>query len=264
MGLYAPDLLPTNPPRRVGCQLILRDELDSTNLYALRRADELADGAVVLAEYQTAGRGRLGRRWESPRGASILLTLLLKEPAGSELVQWLTILAAVATCEAVEAQTTCHPVLRWPNDLALSGKKFGGILVESRSLRRNPPELALAVGIGINCLQQRGHFPGELATTATSLELESSRPIRRETILRALLERLDDRLARFDRPGGTTALLAAWKQRCADFGQRVTLVHDRQTVTGTVVDIGEKGELLVQLDEGGRRYFAPATTTRLR
>ena len=264
MGLYAPELVPPKPLRRVGGQLIPRDELDSTNLCALRRAHELADGAVVLAEYQTAGRGRLGRRWESPRGASILLTLLLKEPAGSELVPWLTVLAAVAACEAIEAQTTCHPVLRWPNDLVLSGRKFGGILVESRSVRKDPPELALAVGIGINCLQQRAHFTGELATSATSLELESSQPIRRETIVRALLERLDEHLARFDQAGGTSALLAAWKQRCADFGQRVRLVHDRQTVTGTVLDIGDAGELLVQLDEGGRRYFAPATTTRLR
>ena len=277
-------MLPTRPMRRLGREVIIFDQIDSTNAYLLAREDQLPDGAIVCAEFQSAGRGRLSRRWKSPRGSSILLSVLLKEPADSPLVSRATMLVALAACEAVELATVCRPALRWPNDLVLSGRKLGGVLVESTPIPAGPTpgqeQRAVAIGVGINCLQQRGHFTGELAQTATSLEIESAQPIDRPAVARGLLERLDAYLSavttRSDvlRPTRRSAatlgrdawptVLAAWKSRCEDIGARVRLRQDRRTWMGTVLDINDDGDLLVQLDRGGRRYFASATTTRLR
>ena len=254
-------LFPGGPLRRLGQRVLTLAEVDSTNAYLLARAADLPDGTVACAEFQTAGRGRLGRRWEAPRGASVLLSVLLKEPAGSLLVRQATLLAAVAACEAIEQTTLCRPGLSWPNDLVIHGRKLGGIIVESTGLAAGR---AAVIGIGINCLQQRGHFSAELAERATSLEIESPEPIDRAAVARALVARLDDHLAGADSAGAGVNILAAWKSHCEDIGARVTLSADRRTYVGTVLDISDDGDLLVQLDEGGRRYFTSATTTRVR
>lgn len=262
-------ILPNGPLQRLGQVVLVFNEIDSTNAYLLAHAHELPDGALVLAESQHAGRGRLGRRWEAPRGSSILLSVLLKEPADSTLIERLTMLAALAACQAIDAATVCHPTLRWPNDLELAGRKLAGVLIESASIpgKRHgaEPQRAAVVGFGINCLQQRGHFTGELAKTATSLEIESPQPINRALLTCHLLEQLDAHIAQASSEYTSwERLRAAWKARCTDFGTHITLQHDRQTYSGTVLDISETGDLLVQLDEGGRRYFASATTTRLK
>jgi len=254
---------PSQPLRRIGSTILLLDEVDSTNAYLLARAANLPDGTVVLAEFQTAGRGRLGRGWESPRGSSVLLSVLLHEPANSPLLPRLTVVAALAGCEAVEIATHCRPCLRWPNDLTLGGRKLGGVLVESAAA--SVKQRAAVVGVGINCLQQRGHFVGELAHTATSLEIESAHPVDRAAVARHLIERLDCHIAELiAQQAAWPRVLAAWKDRSEDLGGRVSLQHDRRTYTGTVLDISEQGDLLVQLDTGGRRYFASATTTRIK
>jgi BirA family transcriptional regulator, biotin operon repressor / biotin---[acetyl-CoA-carboxylase] ligase len=260
------NLLPNGPLRRLGQTLVCFDELDSTNVYALSRAAKLPDGAVVTAEYQTAGRGRLGHTWQSPRGASILLSVLLEEPADSPLIKRGTMLAALAACEAVEDASTCRPALRWPNDLLLSGRKLAGVLVESTPLPKTAgqaPLRAMVLGVGINCLQQRGHFAGELGPSATSLEIESPGAIDRAAVARALLARLDHHVANFGVAAGPAELLSAWKSHCSDFGRRVTLSHDRKKYSGTVLDITDEGDLVLELDRGGRRCFAAATTTRV-
>jgi len=254
-------LFPRGPLGRLGRNVLLFNEIESTNACLLARAAELPDGTVACAEYQTAGRGRLGRSWEAPRGAAVLISVLLKEPADSRLVALATLVGALAACEAIEQATLCRPTVRWPNDIVLSGRKAGGVLVESTPV---PPAAtrALAIGVGINCLQQRGHFAGALAHTATSLEIESPQPVDRGAVARHLLECLDAHLASPATEHDARAILAAWKRRCEDLGAHVSLQHDRHTYAGTVLDIDDNGDLLVQLDEGARRYFAAATTTR--
>jgi BirA family biotin operon repressor/biotin-[acetyl-CoA-carboxylase] ligase len=267
------NLLPDGPLQRIGRRVVAFSELNSTNSYALAQATDLPDGAVVLSEYQSAGRGRLGHTWQSPRGASILLSVLLKEPAASPLIKRATMLAALATCEAVEAAGFCRPLLRWPNDLLLSGRKVAGVLVESSPLPKSTGQMplrAIVLGIGINCLQQRGHFTGELADSATSLEIESPSPVDRAPVARCLLETLDRHVTNLAVEGpnrtdaaGSEGLVAAWKAHCNDLGRRVTLRHDRKTYSGTVLDITDDGDLLIELDRGGRHCFAAATTTRI-
>lgn len=281
--LSAERLRPARPFRRLCADIRILSEVDSTNSYLLAQADALPDGAVLFAEHQTSGRGRLGRRWAAPRGSSLLLSVLFFEQPGASTAALSTLIGAVAACEAIEAATDCRPTLRWPNDVLISGRKVAGVLVETRRRGTGSPPLAVVLGIGINCLQQRGHFPPELGETATSLELESPQPIDRAAVAAALLARLDawlsaeksfevaaaDRRDAAGAPGVNAGaqrapLLAAWRQRCEPPGTRIRLQHDGRMFAGTMLDVDEAGDLLVELDEGGRRLFAAATTTRLK
>lgn len=257
--LRANSLLPHGPLARLGAVVECLPEIDGTNAYLLTRAAQLPDGALAVAEYQTNGRGRLGRAWHAPRGASILLSFLLHEPADSPLLENAGLLGALAACEAIEAATDCRPGLRWPNDLALAGRKLGGVLAEStpRGAGR-----ALVVGVGINCLQQAGHFPPELRQKATSLEIASERAIDRAAVARALIERLDAHFCCAARRPIDATLRCSLAQRSVDLGTSAVLQSDGRTYTGTILDIDDKGDLLVELATGERRHFGAATTTR--
>ena len=203
----------------------------------------------------------MGRSWHCPRGAGLLISVLLHEAEDSPLPQWSTTLAAVAAVEAVRQATECTPVLRWPNDLYLAGRKLGGVLCETTAL--NGRRRALVIGVGINCLQQPGHFPPELRERATSLEIASTGPVDRQAVAAALIARLDARLADMVSDGGGQRLLSEWTRLCADVGQAVRLVESGVEHVGRVVALEAEGDLLVQLDSGGRRRFAARTTTRV-
>lgn len=250
------DLLSGAALRRLGRQVYIHETIDSTNAFLLRTAATAGDGAFAWTESQTAGRGRLGRQWEAPRGSSILLSVLLFEPPDSPLLAWAALLGAVAACEAIEAVTDCTPSVRWPNDLVLDGRKLGGILAESCM---TGDQWALVIGVGINCLQHRGHFTGPLAKTAISLDSATSHSVDRPAVAAALVARLDAWLTRGEQ---WADLHTAWHARCADVGTRVTLEQDGRRFTGTVLDVSRKADLIVQLDQGGRRHFDAATTTR--
>ena len=264
--LTAGDLLSRGPLRRLGGELFLLDEIDSTNDFLRSRVGQTTDGAIACAEHQSAGRGRQGRRWDAPRGSSVLLSVLLLESSDSPLLTQAAMLASLAACEAVALASTCEPAVRWPNDIVLGGRKLGGVLAESFTLppaeRRASLQRALVIGVGINCLQHAGHFQVALAERATSIDLESQRPVDRAAVAGRLVERLDARLAAHAEPDGPARLVSTWKSRCIDIGTHAVLRQDADEFAGTVVDIDDHGDLIVQLDQGGRRHFASATTTR--
>jgi BirA family biotin operon repressor/biotin-[acetyl-CoA-carboxylase] ligase len=257
-----------------GPNVQILDSVPSTNDLAWTRVGEpAADGFVVFAEQQTHGRGRLGRRWESPRGASLLCSVLLhdsadgrsKAPPGAQL----SLLAAVAAHDAVADATGVQIEIKWPNDLLAAGRKVGGVLVESRPLtaRRaaDGGEASVyptvhVVGIGINCLQQPAHFPPGLRERATSLDLVTAQVIDRNDLARALLVHLDRWLSDSDAWGGQW-IRQAWLERAAPLGSRIKLQHSGQDYAGHVVDLDPTASLLVQLDSGERRLFDAATTT---
>lgn len=249
--------------RRVASEVLHFREIDSTSAFLLREAAFLADGTVAVAEHQSAGRGRLGRSWIEPRGSSILLSLLLKEPSASPLITGATMLACVAACEAIDASVDdVRPRVRWPNDLVVGERKLGGVLAESTPLPGDAETRALVIGIGLNCLQQAGHFDEALAGRATSLELVSRHPIDRTPVLSALLRTLDARLAPARVDG--ECLFAAWRQRSADIGRTLSVVAAGEALCGRVIDIGPEGDLLLELPTGQQRRLPAATTTRPR
>ncbi len=255
--------------RRIGRCIEYVDSTTSTNDEAWQHVEAGdADGLVVFAEHQSAGRGRFGRTWHSPRGASLLCSVAVLDTDGREEDSHghvtgsdLVLLAGVAACDAVEAATALVPVLRWPNDLIMSGRKLGGILIESRTPAGR--RLAHVLGIGINCLQQTGHFDATLRETATSLEMESTQPVDRTALAVMLLTELDRWLAE-PRSWETAELRSQWLHHAGPMGQRVCLQHAGCTVIGTIVDLDPSAALVVRLDEGGIRLFDAATTTLVR
>ena len=266
--------------RLVGGQpnVVLVDSTTSTNDLAWARADTPdADGFVVFAERQTGGRGRMGRRWESPRGASLLCSVLLVDSeidgdrASPALGPQVGLLAAVAAHDAVADATGVQVDIKWPNDLLADGRKLGGVLVESRPLdagRASPrggwagPAAVHVLGIGINCLQQPGHFPPELRERATSLDLVAAGAVDRHVLARALLGHLDRWLADLDASTGDD-VRQAWLERATPLGARIKLRHAGRCYCGHVIDLDPTASLLVQLDSGERRLFEAATTTVL-
>ena len=254
------DFPPPGELRRLGRSVHCFKNIDSTNAFLLSRAGELPDGALALAEHQTAGRGRLRRVWSAPRGSSILLSLLLHESAESGLLRDATLLACVATCNAVQIAVGITAAVRWPNDVVISGRKLAGVLAESTPLPDG--RRALVIGIGLNCLQQPGHFDGVLTQRATSLEIESAAAVDRGAVARALIHALDQSIERASDAAGRARLRQDWLARCDDRGQPVTLLSEDHTHRGTIVDIDPAGDLIVQLDTGERRAFEAATTTR--
>lgn len=251
------DLFPNGPLQRLGRRVDCFTDIHSTNSYLLEAALTALDGAVVTAEAQSAGRGRLGRRWLAPRGAAVMLSVLLKCPPGCPLLGLAAMLGAVATAEAIESATGLRARMRWPNDVMLPGGKVAGVLAETRSLEG---QTALVLGVGLNCLQQRGHFPAELQGKATSLEIESPLAVDRVHVAQALLAALDAEIVAC--VSSSAALRCAWRERCDDFGAYVRLLSDGREYAGVIVDILDNGDLTVQTDQGLRRQFAAATTTR--
>ena len=172
----------------------------------------------------------------------------------------LTLVSGVAACQAIRQTTEVTPVLKWPNDLSIAGRKVGGILIESRPVE--PGRRAWVIGIGINCLQQAGHFPEELRGSATSLELESSHPVDRTRVAGELLRALDGWLA-------TSAWLsdpdlhAAWQSYAQPVGRRVRLRCDGREYVGRTLMVEPSGGLIVQCDDGRQEWFDPMTTTLL-
>jgi BirA family biotin operon repressor/biotin-[acetyl-CoA-carboxylase] ligase len=224
---------------------------DSTNRVAMELgyADE-PEGAVVLAEEQTAGRGRAGRSWHSERGAGLYVTLLLRPKLSPVQAPLLTMLAGLSAHTAVLAQTGLSAELKWPNDLLLNGKKLGGILTE---MHAEPNSVRFViVGIGINVGQEK--FPGEIAATATSLRKESGRLHSRLEVLVKLLSQFETDYNRFLREGA--AYVVQRFELVSGFanGKRVKVDTGRETFVGMTAGLSADGLLIVKRDDG-------ATTT---
>ncbi len=261
------DFVPEGGLRRLGSVVRLFDEIPSTSRYLSQHAQSEPDGALAHAELQTEGHGRLGRRWVAPRGAAVQLSVLLHEPLASPLLRCATTLAAVAVCDAIEAATDCTPTVRWPNDVMINHRKVAGVLAETVSgpTSGGVARRALIMGMGVNCLQQTGHFSDELRDRATSLELCSTAVIDRAAVARALVAALDRWIGLFEGRSELTSdrVRRAWRERSDDFGQRVVLMCDGVETRGIVTDVDVDGAILVQPDQGAPRRFDPDTTTRL-
>jgi BirA family biotin operon repressor/biotin-[acetyl-CoA-carboxylase] ligase len=249
----------------------------------MARAAELAaggaaEGATVVADQQTQGRGRLGRGWVAPPGSSLLLSVVLRPPLPREAV-WLTVAAAgVALAGAVEVVAGPVPVhrganleppgppvavgLKWPNDLELGGRKAAGLLAEAHLEGDRLGWVVL--GMGVNVTQRREDLPPELADRATSVALALGAPVDRAALLAAWAERFVDGY-RHLAAGGPGPLLAAYRRRLVTLGRRVRA--DRvgaEPVVGTAVDLTATGGLVVQTDAGARVDVLAADVHHLR
>jgi len=220
---------------------------DSTNRVALElgHAGE-PEGAVVLAEEQTAGRGRAGRKWHSERAAGIYATLLLRPKLAPVQAPLLTMMAGLSAHAAVQALTGLEVDLKWPNDLLIQGKKVGGILTE---MHAEPGQIRFViVGIGLNVNQEK--FLGELANTATSLRAETGKPQSRMELLVRLLREFESDYNRFVREGVASVVARFESISSYAKGKRVRVTNGTESYAGTTAGLGPEGLLQVQRDDG--------------
>ena len=220
---------------------------DSTNRVAMELGHSgEPEGAVVLAEEQTAGKGRAGRAWQSERAAGIYVTLLLRPRLAPVQAPLLTMLAGLSARAAVQAQTGLTVDLKWPNDLFLAGKKMGGILTE---MHAEPGQVRFViVGIGLNVNQEK--FPGELNAIATSLRTETGRMQSRLELLVRLLREFESGYNRFLAEGATSVVERFAAISSYTRGKRVRVTNGKDSFAGVTAGLSPEGLLLVKQDGG--------------
>jgi BirA family biotin operon repressor/biotin-[acetyl-CoA-carboxylase] ligase len=225
------------------------DSLDSTQSKAHELVAQGApEGTLVIAERQTAGRGRMGRSWHSPQGSGIYMSLVLKPRIPLHFTPQLTLLAAVALCRAIQSAAPELPIgIKWPNDLLVHGKKVSGILLESNAEDERLRYIVAGMGIGVNL--QPEDYPPELRDTATSLAIEANRRIPREPLIAAILQQFED-LYELYHENGFAPIRTLWEANSASLGRVVRIRTAQGDVHGTAEALDETGGLLVRLADG--------------
>lgn len=248
--------------RRLGRSLVTRAEVGSTNDEAWEAlAGDAPDGTAVVADAQTRGRGRAGRSWHTAPGASLALSVLLREGVERRALGLLPLAAGLAVARGLEVLGAA-PALKWPNDVLLGGRKVAGVLCESRQVRPAagfgtappgrvaPPAAreAAVVGVGVNVTQAAGGFPEEIAATATSLALAGV-TADRESVAAAFLGALEP-LWEALRADGGGALLAEWSARGDCWGRPVTVRTPAGVVRGVARGLEPDGALRLESEDG--------------
>ncbi len=220
---------------------------DSTNTIAMHLGEEgEPHGAVVLAEDQTAGRGRAGRSWLTEKSAGISCSILVRPEIPPAHAPLLTLVAGLAARDAAAEELASPPDIRWPNDLLVRGRKFGGILTE---MHAEPDRLHYAViGIGINVNQQK--LPQEIEEIATSLRIESGNVHSRIDLLIRLLRHLDRYYNLYLAEGGAPIVRRFAEVSSYFRGKRVRITTARESFTGTTAGLESSGVLRVARDDG--------------
>jgi BirA family biotin operon repressor/biotin-[acetyl-CoA-carboxylase] ligase len=213
-------------PASFGSPYLYADEVTSTQ--DVLRDGRHPQGAVAVAEHQTAGRGRSGRRWEDTPSRALLCSVLLRPPPGAPLPQ-LSLVVGLAVAEAIEDATRLATVIRWPNDVLVGEKKVAGILLEASGEE-------VACGIGVNVNQEPGEMPAETRTPATSLRLATGRVLDRGALLAGLLRELDRRYAQW-LEAGLAALVPELERRNSMRGRPV-VVEGRSGIAGRIAPDG--------------------------
>ncbi|WP_418433753.1 biotin--[acetyl-CoA-carboxylase] ligase [Anaerotignum lactatifermentans] len=234
--------------KTMGQTIYFYEETDTTN----NRARELAlegapEGTLVVAEKQTAGRGRRGKVWESPLGTGIWMSLVLRPQIMPAEASVLTLLCGLATAEAIEAETGLSADIKWPNDILINGKKAVGILTEMDCEMSEVHFVIPGIGINVNTAS----FPPEIAEIATSLYLECGKTVSRRRLVHKVLERLEEHYETFLRTGSFAAMLEDYRKHCITLGKEVHVLG-REPFFAEALDITPEGELLVRRADNGK------------
>ncbi len=227
----------------------------STNATLADRArTEDGDGLVLVAEHQTAGRGRLDRTWTAPPRAGVTMSVLVR-PAGVVVARWpwVPLLAGLAVAAAVQQLAEVPAGLKWPNDVVVGERKLAGVLVERVE---GPGGPAAVIGMGLNVSMTRAELPVE---QATSLTLESAKVADRQTLVKAILRRLDGLLAEWEAGAGAPSerLLTAYRSACVTIGRQVRVeLPGHPPVEGRASAVDESGRLVVETGSGTQVFGA--------
>jgi BirA family biotin operon repressor/biotin-[acetyl-CoA-carboxylase] ligase len=225
------------------------ESVESTNTIAKRLAAEGADeGTIIIAEEQTEGKGRLGRYWQSDKGAGIWMSIILKPKIEPSEATKITQIAAAAAAAVIRNCTGCKTEIKWPNDIILNKKKVCGILTEM-SGELNSVNYVI-VGIGINVKQKQEDFVPDFAKYATSIKSYTDKTISRKEIVIDMLEEFERLYLDFLYTGSIKKSLKVCKKYSATLGNKVRIIYREKEILAEAIDITEKGELLIKDDFG--------------
>lgn len=259
------EIMPGLATRAFGRQIEYRASVGSTNDLAKQLARAGApEGLLVIADEQSAGKGRLGRNWTTPRGSALAMSLLLRPALPPYEAPRITLVAAVAAAEAVRAVTGLPVGIKWPNDLQVQGKKICGILTEMESEVERIAFVVCGIGLNVNLPQEQ--MPPEFRESATSLMAELGEPVRRVLLVQAITARFEEVYGLFA-TGRFDQVLDRWRALAVTLGQtvRIISVTGAPDFEGTAEDVDPDGALLVRTTDGSlRRVLAGEVSLRPR
>lgn len=226
-------------------------ELPSTNTTAKIMASEHAPhGTVVIAEHQTAGKGRLGRTFYSPDAQGIYLSVILRLNESTDLSMLVTSAAAVAVCRAIQTVTGIEAQIKWVNDVYIEEKKVCGILTEASMNFENGQLDYLVLGIGINVAEKT--FPPDLHDVATALGSHCTSHVDRSRLIGTLLNELDCVISTLS----SRSFLEEYRKRSFLLGTRINVITASETLPATALSIDDNGHLIVRMDTGELRTLS--------
>ncbi|WP_415283732.1 biotin--[acetyl-CoA-carboxylase] ligase [Candidatus Nitrososphaera sp. FF02] len=231
-------------------RMVYRDNADSTQTIAIALAEKHTDaaGAVVIAEQQSGGRGRMKRRWLSPRGG-VWLSVVLKPGIPTATSTLLPFVAALAVCDAVRETTGLSAALKWPNDVMIKGKKVAGILLDLSAEAETVNYAVIGIGINANVDTSKIKIDREGRPEITSLKEELGKDIDRLRLTATLLEKLEQFYLVLEK-GGPAKIVAEWRRRSDMLGKKVSVVQQGRAEEGVAQDINDDGSLLLKTASG--------------
>ena len=222
-------------------------EIDSTNTEARRQSlQQAAEGLVITAEKQTAGKGRRGRTWESPEGENLHFSMLLRPEVAIDKAPMVTLIMALSVAKAVDKFCGLNPLIKWPNDLVISGKKICGILTEMHMSDGRIEDVIVGTGINVN----QEVFSSELEDKATSLFLEKKQKIDKQKLLDIVVEEFEGLYEKFMKHDDLSFLQEEYNGRLVNRNKEVLVLEPGNEYQAVAQGINSKGELLVVKEDG--------------
>lgn len=250
--LFEPDLMTPDQIKAglgtkiLGCEVISYAETTSTNDIALQLAgDGFKEGTLIVAESQTAGRGRRNRKWLAPMGTSILMSLILKPSIMVSDAEVVTLMSAAAVVQGIRVVTQLPALIKWPNDIMVNHRKVSGILTEMRTEKGVSSFIVVGIGITVNVSEER--LPIEIRDIATSLSIEAGIEVSRVRLLQEVLRQLESRYIILQNQD-MASLIDEWKELSDTIGHQIKVNLPRRIVRGKAVEIDNTGALLIQQD----------------
>lgn len=232
----------------LGQHIHYEETVESTQKVALQLAyDNASEGTIVVAEEQLAGRGRLARKWESPKHTGIWMSVILRPKIPILKAPQLTLITAVAAVQAIEHTARITANIKWPNDILVNGRKIAGILTE---LQAEADQISsIIIGIGINVNQTKADFPEELRSIATSIAIEKQGNMKRAELIRAFLYELEN-LYFLYLEEGFHPIKIMWESYADSIGKQITARTLTSTINGLALGITDDGVLKLRDDTG--------------
>lgn len=230
-----------------GGKLVYLDEVDSTNNYARKLAEDgVQHGTLVVADYQNGGKGRRGRTWVMPHRKAIAMSLIVRPDIRPEKASMMTLVTGMAVAEAIKKVTGLDTKIKWPNDIVINGKKISGILTEMSAEMDGINYVVIGIGINANFTE----FPEELRETATSLQQQLGYPVDRGAIICMTMKIFEIYYERFMETQSMKGLAEEYQQMLANLDRQVRVLEPGNEYSGVARGIDETGQLLVEKENG--------------